>query len=84
MKNWPRYTKWRKEERKRKCSERFLALAERFPDWNIGSLRDLKSIAKRRHEQRDHMNVRCPPGITVSPAFITFYDLYFTEDFTAL
>ncbi len=84
MKNWPQYTKWRKEERKRKRSERLLAFAEHFHSWNIGFLRDLTSFAKRRHEQHDRMAVCCPQGLTVSPAFLTFYDLYFTEDFGAL
>lgn len=84
MKNWPQYTKWRKQERQRKWSERLLAFAEHLPNWNIGSLRDLKFFAQRRHEPRDPMVARCPSSITVSPAFLTFYDLYFTEDFSAL
>ena len=84
MKNWPKYTKWRKEERKRKNSERFLSFIEHLPNWNIGNLQEFKITAKNRHEQSEHMNVRCPQGIAVSPAFLTFYDLYFTEDFIAL
>ena len=84
MKNWPRYTKWRKQERLRKRSERLLDFAEHLPDWNIGSLQDLKFSAQVRHKRHDSMFVRCPPGITVTPAFLTFYDLYFTEDFNAL
>ena len=84
MRNWPRYTKWRKQEGKRKRSERLFAFAEHLPDWNIGSLRDIKFFAQKRHEPHNRMAVHCPPGMTVSPAFLTFYDLYFTEDFSAL
>lgn len=84
MGNWPNYIKWRKQERNRKNSERFLSFIEKLPDLNISRLKYFKSVAQHRHEQRDHGAVKCPKGITVSPAFLTFYDLYFTEDFLAL
>lgn len=84
MHNWPSYRIWRRQERQRRRTRTLLRLADRLPDWNIGSLRELKFHASRRHEQHENMRVRCPVGISVRPAFVTYYDLYFSEDFQAL
>ena len=65
-------------------TEILFRVVERLPDWRIGSLPEMKFFAERRHEESLRMSVRCPPNIRIRPAFFSYYDLFFTEDFPAL
>ena len=84
MRRWPSYRVWRKEERQRRLSEFLFAIADRLPDWQVGSLPDLKFFAQHRCDETQRMSVASPDGIRIVPAFVSYYDVFFTEDFPSL
>jgi hypothetical protein len=44
----------------------------------------LKFHADRNRDQHENDKVRCPDELSINPNFVTYYDLYFTEDFKNL
>jgi len=84
MRRWPSYRVWRREERQRRLSEFLFSIADRLPDWHLGSLPDLKFFAQHRRDESRRMSVCCPDGIRLTPAFVSYYDVFFTEDFPSL
>jgi hypothetical protein len=84
MGRWPSYRVWRKQERQRRLSEFLFSIADHLPDWNVSALPHLKHCAKHRKDESQGMSVRCPEGLQVKPAFVSYYDLFYTEDLPTL